>query len=152
MEITGRLFLCARCQAQVLICSPCDRGQIYCSRECSRLSRQEKMCAAGQRYQRTFKGGLFHAGRSRRYRERQKNVTHQSSLSPPSDDLLALDSALAVATPEASVTAPRCSTMHCHFCDRRLSTFVRIGYLGGRIPRTISQQHHHKGFDYDHSP
>ncbi len=151
MEITGRLFLCARCRAQVLICSPCDRGQIYCSRECSRISRQAKVCAAGRRYQSTFKGRLTHAERVRRYRARQKNVTHQGSLSPPPDDLLVLDSAIAVGAPEASVTAPSAATLHCLFCDRRLSVFVRIGYLGGRVPRTITQ-HNHKGSNYDHSP
>jgi hypothetical protein len=33
---SARLFLCAGCRLQVVICSCCDRGQIYC---------------AGQRYQ-----------------------------------------------------------------------------------------------------
>jgi len=147
MQDTGRLFLCARCRVQVLICSACDRGQIYCSRKCSQISRHASVCAAGRRYQRTFKGRLAHAKRSRRYRERQKNVTHQGSLSPAADDLLAVDPAVAV----ASVTLPRSSTPCCRFCDMQLSAFVRIGYLGGRVPRTINQ-HNHKGSDYDHSP
>ena len=33
----ARLFLCARCRRQVLICSVCDRGQQYCGARCSDL-------------------------------------------------------------------------------------------------------------------
>jgi hypothetical protein len=29
MESSARLFTCARCRAQVLICRRCDRGNIY---------------------------------------------------------------------------------------------------------------------------
>ena len=39
MEPTGRFFLCERCRAQVLICSGCDRGQIYCTEACSAAAR-----------------------------------------------------------------------------------------------------------------
>ena len=35
---TARLYLCARCQDQVLICSCCDRANIYCARECAEES------------------------------------------------------------------------------------------------------------------
>ena len=31
---SARLFLCAGCRAQALICSCCDRGQIYCAADC----------------------------------------------------------------------------------------------------------------------
>jgi signal transduction histidine kinase len=37
MDTSGRLFLRARCRAQVLLCSHCDRGNRYCGRSCSRL-------------------------------------------------------------------------------------------------------------------
>jgi hypothetical protein len=36
---TGRLFLCARCQTQVLVCGPCDRGQRYCATGCADITR-----------------------------------------------------------------------------------------------------------------
>ena len=39
MARSARLFLCARCRDQVLLCSHCDRGQVYCSRACSVASR-----------------------------------------------------------------------------------------------------------------
>jgi len=32
---------CARCRAQVLLCSRCDRGQRYCSQACSFAARRE---------------------------------------------------------------------------------------------------------------
>jgi len=42
----ARLFLCARCQHQVVICSRCDRGQWYCAALCSGLARRESLRAA----------------------------------------------------------------------------------------------------------
>jgi hypothetical protein len=49
--IPGRLFLCVRCRTQVLICSHCDRGQIYCRDGCAREARYHAQRAAGRRYQ-----------------------------------------------------------------------------------------------------
>ena len=31
----ARLFLCQGCRVQVLICSHCDRGHIYCAEGCA---------------------------------------------------------------------------------------------------------------------
>ena len=45
-EGPARLFLCARCQAQVLVCSCCDRGQIYCASGCAREARRQAQRAA----------------------------------------------------------------------------------------------------------
>jgi hypothetical protein len=151
MEVTGRLFLCARCRVQVHICSPCDHGQIYCAGGCSQISRHASVCEAGRRYQRTRKGRFAHAERSRRYRQRQQNVTHQGSLVQPPDDLLPVDSAVAIAAPQASGTPPTPSTLQCQFCGVRCSAFVRLGYLGGRVPRNV-RQHNRRGSDHGHSP
>ena len=41
----------ARCQAQVLVCSCCDRGQIYCTGGCAQEARHQAQRAAGGRYQ-----------------------------------------------------------------------------------------------------
>jgi hypothetical protein len=43
-DATGRFFLCARCRAQVLICSCRDRGNIYCEQECAQ--NLDAMCSA----------------------------------------------------------------------------------------------------------
>jgi hypothetical protein len=63
-EHPARLFVCARCRAQVLLCSRCDRGQRYCGRDCSRAARQGSRREAAQRYQRSRAGRLAHAQRS----------------------------------------------------------------------------------------
>ena len=46
-----RLFLCLRCRDQVVICSRCDRGQVYCGRECASEVRRSKQRKARRRYQ-----------------------------------------------------------------------------------------------------
>ena len=66
----ARLFVCARCRVQVLLCSRCDRGQRYCGRACSRAARRQSLCAAASRYQRSWGGRIAHAARSRRWRQR----------------------------------------------------------------------------------
>ena len=101
-DASARLFVCVRCRAQVLICSCCDRGQIYCAGSCAREARYQAQRAAGRRYQASRRGRVCHAARASRYRARQKNVTHQGS--PPSrrDDDVAAD---ATATESRSVAA-----------------------------------------------
>ena len=64
----ARLFVCLRCRAQVLVCSHCDRGQIYCAGTCAQEARQHARQAAGKRYQATYRGRLNHAARAGRYR------------------------------------------------------------------------------------
>lgn len=151
MEVTGRLFLCARCRVQVHICSPCDRGHIYCAGGCAQISRCASVCEAGRRYQRTRKGRFAHAERARRYRRRRQNVTHQGSRIEFPDDLLPLDSVVAVGAPQASVTRPASSTVQCQFCGVSCSAFVRVGYLGGRVPRNV-RQHNRRGSEHGHFP
>ena len=85
----ARLFLCARCRRQVLICSRCDRGQRYCGARCSGPARRESLRAAGRRYQHSRRGRHCHAERQRRYRRRWREdarvhkVTHHGSACAP---------------------------------------------------------------------
>ena len=92
MDATGRFFLCAGCRAQVVICSPCDRGQRYCAGGCGQAAREHSVREAGRRYQYSRRGRFNHAARNRRYRARQRNVTHQGSPAPAADDLLPVTS------------------------------------------------------------
>jgi hypothetical protein len=46
-EETGRLFNCRRCGKQVRICRKCDRGNIYCGKECSKAARLEAQRRSG---------------------------------------------------------------------------------------------------------
>ena len=41
MQSSARLFNCARCRCQVVICSHCDRGNIYCGKRCSETARRQ---------------------------------------------------------------------------------------------------------------
>ena len=136
----ARLFLCARCRRQVLICSRCDRGQRYCGARCSGPARRESLRAAGRRYQHSRRGRHCHAERQRRYRRRWREdarvhkVTHHGSACAPCGAELAPHQ---VAMHEANPPMPSkpatmrvraasgTSTMHCHFCARPVSEFVR---------------------------
>jgi len=66
MENTARLYHCARCHRQVVICRQCDRGNIYCPDGCAEEARRTSLRAAGGRYQQTRRGRLKHAERQRR--------------------------------------------------------------------------------------
>jgi hypothetical protein len=89
MDPSARLYSCARCGAQVALCRRCDRGNRYCGPGCSHHARAEAQRQAGRRYQRSWRGRMAHAQRSRRARQRRAaastaavdadNVTHQGS-------------------------------------------------------------------------
>jgi hypothetical protein len=140
-EEAGRLFVCARCRTQVVLCSRCDRGNVYCGRACSQAVRGASMREAGRRYQASRAGRFAHAERARRYRARRKNVTHQGSAATHAADLLgpettttpppecrtvASTEAPAQTTPAgtAIASAPRCSR-----CGAVRAHAVRQGWL-----------------------
>ena len=89
MQLSARIYNCARCHCQVIICSHCDRGNRYCAGNCTVQSRQEKKRDARARYQSSPKGRHSHTKRQQRYRQQQKEkVTHQCSPKlPPYDSL-----------------------------------------------------------------
>lgn len=145
--LSGRRFVCARCQIEVLVCSHCDRGQRYCGRECSRQARCASLREAGRCYQSSRAGHLAHARRARRYRQRQKEkqlapptptptptpspaniVTHQGSQQPCASDSLAAMLNVAQATGrEGPRWTCRWCTRGCERVERR--SFVRRGRL-----------------------
>lgn len=147
MSETGRMFLCARCRMQVVLCSRCDRGNVYCGSECSQYRRRDSIREAGRRYQASRAGRFAHAERARRYRARRKNVTHQGSVGASAGDLLGAEtttqqspllvgSSLATIEPGASqratgiAGAPRCSR-----CGAMRAHAVRLGWLRRRRSR-----------------
>jgi hypothetical protein len=130
--IPARLFLCARCRAQVVICSRCDRGHIYCAGDCARQARGEAQRAAGRRYQGSHRGRLLHAARARRYRARQNNVTHHGSPSAPANDLLSAASVTAASDAVAAGGEPRHTIGRCHWCGCRCPPLIRQGFLRRR--------------------
>ena len=134
MEATGRLFLCPCCRTQVVVCSRCDRGQIYCAAGCAEAARRASLQAAGRRYQKSRNGRLKHAERSRRYRLRQQNVTHQGSMPPAQDDLLLANSAVG-REPAAVGSSAHSRTARCHLRDA-LFGLAQTG-LPGQLPGSI---------------
>lgn len=123
MDDDARLFNCARCQQQVLICSNCDHGNIYCGPACSKAARAQSLKEARQRYQQSRKGKFRHADQQRRYRKRQKIkikivMDHASPLPHVHDVLLRSD----------EIAAPVLIGA-CHFCGRLCSSLWRIGFL-----------------------
>lgn len=126
MDCSGRLYNCARCRSQVVICSDCDRNNIYCSKRCAKTSRQKSLRAAGQRYQDSRRGQLKHADRQRRYRARQKEkVTHHSSSASAANDLLFFERNKQAACSMQPVT----KGIYCHFCKEPCDEYLRIGFL-----------------------
>ena len=123
----ARRFLCARCRAPTLVCSHCDRGQIYCAAGCAAAVRQQSQRDAGRRYQGSLRGRFRHAARTRRWRERQallavpvdrsemappQSVTHQGSPAPASDAVLTVPSPMPdAAIPALASTAQPCTAI-----------------------------------------
>ena len=137
MQNTARLFHCARCRTQVLICRRCDRGNIYCGSRCSQQSRRDSLREAARRYQRTRRGRFTHAERQRRYRQRPQKVTHQGSAPIADHDSLSPESRTAIRQSPGSPPIPS-QGLHCHFCRRPCSAFVRLDFLHSSAPRRFS--------------
>ncbi len=144
--VPARLFLCGRCRAQVLICSHCDRGQMYCLEGCARKARLLAQRQAGRRYQTSRRGRLNHAARSRRYRARKNNVTHQGSPPDLTDDLLLAGSAVAVTDQTMTDRSVR-PRWQCHCCGRLCPEFVRRDFLR----RRQGPRNNRRGRRSDHS-
>lgn len=79
-----RLFLCARCKKQVIVCRQCDRNQIYCEGECREIRRRKTVRKAAETYQATDDGALNHAERQERYRH--KKAKRLAVAAPPEQD------------------------------------------------------------------
>ncbi|MCK5356523.1 MAG: hypothetical protein KAJ63_15510 [Methyloprofundus sp.] len=126
---SARLYNCACCHCQVIICSHCDRGNHYCSGECAVQSRLNKQRVAGSRYQSSAKGRHLHARRQQRYRQRQKEkVTHQCSPELTPYDLLLVEPKTVTTRIKKWPLAER-SRFYCHFCGCRCSEQLRWAFL-----------------------
>ena len=122
MNKIARKFNCARCRCQVIVCSYCDRGNIYCGSSCAAQSRIQNHRIANHNYQKTFRGAQKHAARQRVYRLHQKQkVTDLGSTLIPQNDLL----------PAAENDTKKIASeqIHCHFCKKIVSPYLRNGYL-----------------------
>ena len=121
MMSSARIFNCARCNCQVIICSCCDRGNIYYEPNCSQAARKESLNAAGKRYQNTYSGKLNHAKRQRCYRERIKKVTHLGSPKSENNGLLQYE--------DHELKKSDQHDRYCHFCGCKCGSLLRIDFL-----------------------
>ena len=80
---SGRVFWWAGCGRLTIICNRCDRGNIYCSPECSQRARRSKQRAANKRCQGTRAGRKKHAERASRYRARTRIAAHRTTQARP---------------------------------------------------------------------
>lgn len=120
---SARLYQCDRCHRQCIICSDCDRGNIYCRFACAAQSRTQNHRIANHNYQKTFRGSQKHAMRQRAYRLRQKQkVTDQGSIEISPNDLLP--------TTENDNKKIISEKICCHFCGKNVLPYLRNGYLG----------------------
>ena len=132
MQSSARLFNCARCRCQVLICSHCDRGNIYCGKRCSETARRRSQREAARRYQKTRRGGFAHAARQRRYCQRRRaKVTHQGSPPLLPDETLPAESRASARRSEVPAEVPG-DGIRCDLCGRVCSHFVRQSFLRRR--------------------
>jgi len=173
MDQPARLYLCARCRVQVILCSRCDRGNRYCGRQCRHQAREQARRETAQRYQRSWHGRIAHAQRSRRWRQRRAardaacaagvaahNVTHQGSRPGVAWAPLAAwthDSAtVAPADTAADITAQGtlqelsiatlptvANCWACRRCGQRQPPALRLGF----VRHGVSRRRRH-----DHSP
>ncbi len=166
MDRTARLFLCARCRDQVLLCSHCDRGQQYCGRACSILSRRERRRETARRYQSSRRGRLKHAARAACWRARRRSlsqasaggdidkVTHQGCPHASADvSLLACQTPSTCEVPTgiadsggdttpASASAASSTVRVCRRCTHRLVPHLRLGFLRPSSGRWRSDHDH----------
>ena len=152
-EESGRLLACRGCGCEVIVCRRCDRGQVYCTGDCSARARRRTLCCAGRRWQQSRRGRRMHAARMVRYRARRANdsdgaavalpaegwplerVTHHGSPPPAVGDLLA-GSAMVMPRDDASPAEPfGRATTHCHWCGRCCLPPFRRGFLRRRDRR-----------------
>ncbi len=129
MEPTPRLFLCMRCHEQVVLCSWCDHGQIYCGNACAFFARQKSLRLARSRYQKTFIGRRNHAACQARYRAKlKKKVTDHTS--PPVAQNAPMQSL--ENKPEKTENGQYKLALTCCFCEKTVSAWIRNDFLKRR--------------------
>jgi hypothetical protein len=132
-----RFYLCLRCRAQTYVCRRCDRGQVYCGRDCALEARRQRQRKARARYQATDRGRTLHAERSRRYRERKRRVTDQGPVMTTADPSASRPIAISASSPQQPAVITTSYRTACHFCENAVTTFVRQTFLRQTRRRSV---------------
>ena len=126
MKYAPRFYSCVLCHAQVVICTYCDRGQIYCTKNCSKQARLKSCREANARYQQTPKGRRLHAARQKLYRLRQiKKVTDHGSKSSAEYGLLEKVKNKTGNTDLRHISALK----KCCYCQNHVLPYFRMDFL-----------------------
>jgi len=127
MQSSARMYFCCRCQAQVIICSRCDRGHRYCAGGCAAAARSASLKRASDKYRSTRAGRINNAARQQRHRERQKQiVTHQGSQLVISHDVLTAKSHWPEKVEKHDYNG---CVLICHHCGAVCEPFLRQDFL-----------------------
>ncbi len=141
---SARLITCARpeCGQIFHLCSPCDRGNKYCSDKCAIAAKREQDRISGQAYQSTPAGARRNANRQNNFRgrkrlqeEKEKSSEENFDAPPWTDKKNITQKGQKNLTPEISVTcedekssrtthtdrsaAKNKAGIRCHFCGRK---------------------------------
>ena len=142
MERTScRFFVCLRCRAQTYVCRRCDRGQVYCGRDCALEARRQRQREARARYQATDRGRILHAERNRRYRERKRRVTDQGSVPTTADPSAPRPIAISAKSARQPVAITTSCRTACHFCKNPVTAFVRQAFLRQTRWRSVTTRY-----------
>ena len=155
-DLPARRFVCARCRTPVLVCSHCDRGQIYCAAGCAATARRQSQREAGQRYQDSLPGRFKHAARSRCWRQRKaalaispmppatsvapratQSVTHQGSPTAASDAVLTVSSSMPAAAAAPAPAAPVQPCVTVTTSNASMAATPASSAVGGPAPITL---------------
>ena len=129
MNPSARLFHCARCHCQVIVCRYCDHGNVYCANGCADHARATSLRRAAKRYRSTRRGRHGNADRQRRFRARQREkVTHQGS-PPVVDPVLLLFVVNALERHQEDERYGTGTVIYCHLCQRECDAFLRRDFL-----------------------
>lgn len=132
MNPSARMYHCARCHCQVIVCRYCDRGNVYCANGCAEQARTASLRRAAKRFSTTRRGRHANAARQHRFRARQRaKVTHHGSATNFNFALLLL----ALKTRESvqqHEPGGRETAIYCHHCHRPCDPFLRRDFV--RLP------------------
>ena len=127
MQTSSRLYQCARCHAQVIVCSRCDRGHRYCIDGCAQTARTDSLKRAGKKYQSSRTGRFNSAARQQRFRVRtSQKVTHQGSTPKRLRDLLEIR---LIQLEKANSPLFPGIGLYCHHCGAVCEPFLRHDFL-----------------------
>ena len=76
--LTYRLYFCLSCRTAVFLCSPCDRGNIYCQL-CQPLANKSRLQRANQKY-RSSRNGKAARARAEKQRRLRKILQMKNSV------------------------------------------------------------------------